>query len=64
MAKYSFEFKKKIVTEYLEGKDSSNGLAKKYGIPQGKMVRNWISNYNEFGDDGLRMFTKKSKIFF
>ncbi|SFO40866.1 Transposase and inactivated derivatives, partial [Anaerocolumna aminovalerica] len=64
MAKYSFEFKKKIVTEYLEGKDSSNGLAKKYGIPQGKMVRNWISNYNEFGDDGLRRSRKKVKYSF
>lgn len=32
MAKYSFEFKKKIVQEYLSGKGSSSFLAKKYGI--------------------------------
>ena len=54
MAKYSFEFKKQIVHEYLSGRGSSNFLAKKYGIPQAKMVSNWINNYKQFGDDGLR----------
>ena len=54
MAKYSFEFKKQIVLEYLSGKGSSDFLAKKHNVPQGKLVRNWIRNYNELGDDGLR----------
>ena len=64
MAKYSFEFKKQIVLEYLSGGGTSNFLAKKYGVPQGKMVRNWINNYKEFGDDGLRRSRKKKNYSF
>ena len=64
MAKYSFDFKKQIVLEYLSGKGSSDFLAKKYGIPQGKMVRNWIKNYNEFGEDGLRRSREKKNYSF
>ena len=64
MAKYSFEFKKQVVCEYLSGNGSSNFLAKKHGIPQGKMVRNWITNYREFGDEGLRRSRKNEKYSF
>ena len=62
MAKYSFEFKKQIVLEYLSGKGSSNSLAKKYQIPQGKLVRTWIKNYNELGEKGLRR-SREKKIY-
>ena len=64
MAKYSFEFKKQIVHEYLSGNGGSDFLAKKYGLPQGKMVRNWINNYREFGDDGLRRSREKKNYSF
>lgn len=64
MAKYSFEFKKQIVLEYLSGKGSSDFLAKKYGIPQGRMVRNWIKNYNELGEDGLIRSREKKNYSF
>jgi len=64
MAKYSYEFKKQVVCEYLSGNGSSNSLAKKHGIPQGKMVRNWINTYREFGEDGLRRSRKKEKYSF
>jgi len=64
MAKYSFELKKQVVCEYLSGNGSSNSLAKKHGIPQGKMVRNWINTYREFGEDGLRRSRKKEKYSF
>ena len=64
MAKYSFEFKKQIVLEYLSGAGGSDFLAKKHGVPQGKMVRNWINIYREFGDDGLRRSRKKKNYSF
>ena len=64
MAKYSFEFKKQIVFEYLSGEGGSTFLAKKYGIPQGKMVLNWINNYKKFGDDGLQRSRKKKNYSF
>ena len=64
MAKYSFEFKKQIVHEYLSGKGGSDFLAQMYGVPQGKMVRNWINSYREFGDDGLRRSREKKNYSF
>lgn len=64
MAKYTFEFKKQIVLEYLSGEGSSNFLAKKYGVPDGKNVRNWINYYKEFGDDGLRRSRKNKNYSF
>ena len=64
MAKYSFEFKKQIVLEYLSGGGGSNFLAQKHGVPQGKMVRNWINSYKEFGDDGLRRSREKKNYSF
>ena len=64
MAKYSFELKKQIVLEYLSGGGGSNFLANKYGIPQGKMIRNWINSYKAFGDDGLRRSREKKNYSF
>ena len=64
MAKYSFEFKKQLVLEYLSGGGSSDFLAKKYHLPHGKMVRNWIKNYNELGEDGLRRSREKKNYSF
>ena len=52
MAKYSEEFKLKIVIEYLGGGYSL--LAKKYGIPAKSQVKRWVRAYKEFGEDGLR----------
>ncbi|MEK4145888.1 transposase [Robertmurraya sp. FSL W8-0741] len=54
MAKYSEEFKLKIVMEYLRGKLGYYLLAQKYGIPAESQVRRWVRAYKEFGEDGLR----------
>ena len=53
MAKYSFEFKKKIVLEYLAGKGGYKYLADKYGVPAESDVRKWINNYKTNGNEGL-----------
>ena len=54
MAKYSFEFKKKIVQAYLNKEGGYNYLSRKYNIASDKQVRMWIKSYNKFGDDGLK----------
>lgn len=54
MAKYSYEFKKKLVLEHLETGIGSKLLAKKYDVKSPKQIRQWIRNYNELGDDGLK----------
>lgn len=56
MAKYSFNFKKKIVNEYLSGKGGSEHLSKKYNVDpngHGSTVTKWVAAYKAFGDDGL-----------
>lgn len=64
MAKYSFEFKKKVVTAYLDGEGGYNYLAKKFGIPAFNNVKKWILSYQKFGDEGLlRSRQKKSYSF-
>ena len=53
MAKYSFDFKKKVVMSYLNGEGGYIYLANKYNIPAKSKVRLWVHNYNAFGDEGL-----------
>ena len=64
MAKYTFEFKKKVVFEYLYGKIGSTTLAQKYNIKSEKQVRQWIHNYQEFGDEGLKRSRKRETYSF
>src|SRR5690625_891525 len=59
MAKYSGEFKLKIVKEYLEGPLGYRLLAKKYDIPNKSPIQKWVNSYNALGEDGLR--NKRSK---
>ena len=39
MAKYNFEFKKKVVLEYLDGKGGTPYLSKKYGLSSDSQLR-------------------------
>ena len=60
MAKYSFEFKKKIVTAYLKGEGGYGYLAKTYDIPAQIIVERWVHNYQAFGDEGLKKSQKRN----
>ena len=53
MAKYSFEFKLKIVQEYLNRKGGYKFLSKKHGIPDHTQLMKWVANYKAFGETGL-----------
>lgn len=53
MAKYNYEFKKKVVQEYLDGKGGYDYLTNKYHIPSNKTIRDWVASYKEFGKEGL-----------
>ena len=53
MAKYSYEFKLKVVQEYLSGKGNYDYLAKKYNIPSSTPLKEWVASYKEFGKEGL-----------
>lgn len=62
MAKYSDEFKLKLVKEYLEGNLGYRLLAKKYDIPNTSQIERWINAYKAFGVNGL--LKKRSKQVF
>ena len=64
MAKFSFEFKKKIVQEYLDGKGGVGSIAKQYNISHKSQVWRWINAYKEFGDDGLLRSRQKNNYSF
>lgn len=59
MAKYSFEFKKKIVLDYLDGKGGAQYLSKKYELGSNSQLFKWINAYKAFGDEGLIRSRKK-----
>ena len=61
MSKYSYEFKKKVVLEYLARKGGPVILARKYGIPSETRIKEWVKTYQNLGDEGLmRSRQKKS----
>ncbi len=63
MSKYPFEFKLKVVREYLEGQtDGYNSIAKKHAVKNRTQVRDWIKNYEEYGEEGLKR--KSTKTFY
>ena len=64
MSKHSFEFKKKIVLEYSDGKGGLKYLSKKYGLGSDSQLRKWINAYKAFGDEGLMRSRKKTKYSF
>ena len=58
MAKYSYEFKKKVVMAYLKGEGSYGYLSKVYDVPAKRNIEQWVHNYQKFGDDGLKRSRK------
>ena len=64
MAKYCFDFKKKIVISYLNGEGGYGYLAKKYGIPSSTRVEEWIKAYKTHGDEGLIRSREQKKYTF
>lgn len=59
MAKYDYEFKLKVVKDYLKGTLGYKLLAKKYGMPSESPIRAWVRFYKEYGKEGL--LRKRSK---
>lgn len=64
MAKYSYEFKKEIVTAYIEGEGGRKYLANKYGVKSPSNILRWVNAYKEFGDEGLMRSRQNKKYTF
>lgn len=61
MAKYSTEFKVKIVKEYLESNILYRSLSDKYCIPSEIVVINWVNAYKSQGYEGLKVKRKNTQ---
>lgn len=61
MSKYSFEFKVKIVSEYLDNRNSISGLSRKYKVDL-SILRRWIHQAEQNGIACLQV--KHSKRFY
>ena len=61
MAKYSFEFKGKLVREYLNGKGGYESLGKKYGIDC-SLIKRWVNNYKRYGEESL-MRSRQQQVY-
>ena len=63
MKKYDYEFKKKVVEEYLEGEHGYRYLAQKYQMPTDSLIERWVKAYKVLGDDGLKPHKSKRYTF-
>ncbi|MDU4571919.1 MAG: transposase, partial [Finegoldia magna] len=61
MAKYSTEFKTKVVKEYLESNTSYKTLSNKYCIPSESIIRKWVNAYKSQGYEGIKVKRKNTK---
>ena len=64
MAKYSTEFKLKVVTEYLEGYSGYDALTKKYNISSSKRLQEWVAAYRKNGSEGIARSRQQKKYSF
>ena len=64
MAKYTYEFKKKVVTDYLNGKGGYRSICKANNITGKTTLETWVSAYKEFGDEGLKRSRQKNNYSF
>ena len=62
LAKYSYEFKRKIVEEYLEGACSYKYLTKKYQVKSDRTIRKWFNAYQTPGEEGL-LRCRQNKVY-
>ena len=53
MAKYSTEYKLKMVREYLAGQGGYRALSKRHEITESQ-IEHWVKAYRAFGEDGLK----------
>ena len=62
MAKYDFEFKKRVVLAYLNGEGSEQNIADRFGISHKSTVNTWVRCYTKEGDKGL-LRSRQNKIY-
>ena len=64
MAKYSYEFKMKVVQAYMNGEGGYDYLTQKYKLSSRNSLMMWVKAYKEFGNDVLMRSRKNNDYSF
>lgn len=59
MVKYSYELKRQVIQDYLDGLGGYKKLALKYGLPTKSIILQWLNVYEHYGFEGLKIKHKK-----
>lgn len=51
---FSFEFKRALVRQFLDGEVSAPDLARTHQLSSPRLLRTWVRIYRDHGEDGLR----------
>ena len=64
MAKHSYEFKKQLVSEYLDNQGSYASISQKHGMSSSCQLRKWVAAYKKLGDTGLKRSRSRKEYSF
>lgn len=64
MAKHSYEFKKQMVSEYLDNHGSYDSISQKHGMSSSSQLKTWVAAYQKFGDTGLKRSRSRKEYSF
>ena len=64
MAKYSYEFKKQLVSEYLDNQGSYASISQKHGMPDSYQLRKWVAAYKKIGGCRVKTISIPERILF
>lgn len=64
MAKHSYEFKKQLVSEYLDNQGSYASISQKHGMSSSCQLKTWVAAYQKLGDNGLKRSRSRKEYSF
>lgn len=64
MAKHSYEFKKQLVSEYLDNQGSYAFISQKHGMSSSCQLKTWVAAYKKLGDNGLKRSRSRKEYSF
>ena len=64
MAKHSYEFKKQLVSEYLDNQGRYASISQKHGMSSSCQLKTWGAAYKKLGDNGLKRSRSRKEYSF
>lgn len=64
MAKHRYEFKKQLVSEYLDNQGSYAFISQKHGMSSSCQLKTWVAAYKKLGDNGLKRSRSRKEYSF